>query len=119
MPSTIRRPSLLQVSLSSFDSDLALRYHQTERWWTLPAECHPKERVTFDHAAHVAVGDLDLGPATGIPEQNLTSYRGPLMLIGQDILVQRNLLFDGQGKQMLFGEHTGRKGQVAGAKGGM
>ena len=99
-----------RVSLSSFHENLTLRVHQKNRWWALPMEDDCAERVAFGQEVPVAIGEWNYGPDTGLPELDLHSYKGPLMLIGQDILTQRELIFNGKGKQMLFGKCAERRG---------
>jgi len=99
----------IKVCLSSFDDNIMLRKNWLGRWWLTPMDNRPEEAVCFEHEAVVAIGDMNFNSLTRLTERGLGSYKGPLILTGQDILTQRNIVFNGQGKRMAFGSSTGRK----------
>ena len=51
---------------------------------------------------------MNFASLTQCGERGLGSYRGPLILTGQDILTQREIVFSGAGKKIMFGKSTGR-----------
>ena len=69
--------------------------------------CH-RNCVGFEYEAYVAIGEMNFASLTQLGERGLGAYRGPLILTGQDILTQREIVFSGAGKKIMFGKSTGR-----------
>ena len=65
--------------------------------------------VAMEHEAEIAIGEMNLAALTRLTERGLGAYKGPLVLTGQDVLNQRAMLYNGEGKRMLFGRLSGRR----------
>jgi len=97
-----------RVTLSSFVDNITVRNNWLGAWWLTPME-KGSDGVTFPHPAHIAIGDMNLAALTRLTERRLGSYRGPIVLMGQDVLAQRDVLYNGLMKRMLLGPPTGRR----------
>eukprot|EP00667_Euglena_gracilis_P010780 EG_transcript_10983 len=97
----------VKVCLSSFVDGVQLKQDWMRRWWLAPLK-HDSRCVGFEHEAVVAIGEMNFDALTALPERGLGAYKGPLVLTGQDVLTQREVIFCGAAKKMLLGDVTGR-----------
>jgi hypothetical protein len=97
----------IKMCISSFADDVELKHDWTRNWWLTPMQ-HDPNCVGFEYEAYVAIGEMNFASLTQCGERGLGSYRGPLILTGQDILTQREIVFSGAGKKIMFGKSTGR-----------
>eukprot|EP00669_Euglena_mutabilis_P004425 TRINITY_DN15763_c0_g1_i1.p1 TRINITY_DN15763_c0_g1~~TRINITY_DN15763_c0_g1_i1.p1 ORF type:complete len:264 (+),score=102.59 TRINITY_DN15763_c0_g1_i1:119-793(+) len=97
----------IKICISSVPEDVQMRHDWNGKWWLTPMS-HNSDCVGFEFEAVAAIGEMNFNALTGLGDRGLGPYKGPFVLTGQDILTQRELIFSGAGKRMMFGASTGR-----------
>eukprot|EP00667_Euglena_gracilis_P011674 EG_transcript_11933 len=109
MGKEVRMPLVpAKVALSSFVDNVTLLNNFLGAWWLSPME-NRGDGVEYEQEADVAIGEMNLAALTRLSERGLGSYKGPMVLTGQDVLAQRDVLYNGDGKRMLIGQPNGRQ----------